>query len=99
MQYPALSCPDAALVVLMTLQWLVWMPQSCVQVARVLGVREFFPSQKAMSALFGAACLTESLACVGTIASVSGCNPANIDPALYPLYMAYFPSGTAGCDI
>ena len=70
-----------------------------MQVARVLGVREFFPSQKAMSELFGAACVTESLACVGTIASIFGCNPANIDPALYPLYMDYAPSGAAGSGV
>ena len=69
-----------------------------LQVARVLGVREYFPLQEPMSKLFGAACVTESLACVGTIASIAGCNPANIDPALYPLYMDYMPSGAAGCD-
>ena len=65
--------------------------------AHILGVREFLPSQKAMSMLFGAACVTESAACVGTIASLAGCNPGNINPALYPLYMDYMPSGAAGC--
>ena len=68
------------------------------QVARVLGVREYFPLQEPMSKLFGAACATESLACIGTIASIAGCNPANIDPTLYGLYMDYMPSGAAGCD-
>ncbi|KAK9831388.1 hypothetical protein WJX81_000112 [Elliptochloris bilobata] len=68
-------------------------------VARVLGVREFFPSQKAMSDLFGAACVTESLACVGTIASLLGCNWDNLDPERMPLFMSYMPSGTSMADM
>ncbi len=70
-----------------------------MQVVRVLGVREFFPSQKAMSELFGAACVTEPFACAGTMAAIFGCNPANIDPALYPVYTVYVPSGAAGCIV
>ena len=65
------------------------------QIGDLVGVREFFPSQECMTALFGAACIITPELCSDAISAIMGYNPANLNWGRVPTLLTYFPSGAA----
>ncbi|KAK9828442.1 hypothetical protein WJX72_000027 [[Myrmecia] bisecta] len=65
------------------------------QVFKLLGVKEFLPSQQAQIDIFGQICEITPSACLSAIGLICGYNPDNIDMSRMPLYLSYTPAGTS----
>jgi pimeloyl-ACP methyl ester carboxylesterase len=65
------------------------------QLAALVGAREFLPSRRAASDVFGALCSAAPPACQSVLTLLCGYNEDNLNLTRLPTYLAYAPSGTS----
>lgn len=62
---------------------------------KLAGRREFLPSDREMSDLFGEFCTAAPQQCISILTAICGFNPSNVDVSRLPVYLAYAPGGTS----